>query len=134
MTITKSATALYVAMVFASGAMVGGLGHKFFSAKTVSASVRPSPDEWRRQYMEEMQSRLKLNGDQVLRVNILLDETRSRVREAHAKSQPEIDQIKKEQVDKVRGLLDEKQKSEYETLRRERDERAKLRKSSGGGL
>lgn len=123
---------LYVAMVFASGAVLGALGQRFYTAKEVGAASRPQPDEWRKKYLEEMQSRLKLTSDQTLRLNILLDETRSRVKEAHARVRPEIDQIKAEQVEKIRAMLSDEQKSEYDKVRREREERQK--KAQDGGL
>lgn len=134
MTFSRSATAMYLALVFASGAVVGVLGHKFYNAREVNATSRPQPDEWRRKYMDEMQTRLNLSSDQKLRLNILLDETRSRVREAQARAKPEIDQIKAEQVEKIRSMLDEKQRVEYNKLRKEREERAKQQKDSGRGL
>ena len=57
----------------------GGLSQRLYTVGTVSAKG-PYPDEWRKQYVAEMKSRLKLRDDQMLRLDILLDETRSRVR------------------------------------------------------
>ena len=124
MTLSRWATTGYVALVFSCGAVVGSLAHRLYTVSTVSAKSPSSPEEWRKQYMEEMQSRLKLNKDQVLRLNILLDETRSRVREAHAKVRPEVEQIKHEQTLKVSEILDSSQRSEFDKIRKEREERA----------
>jgi hypothetical protein len=91
---------------------------------TVIAKPNSTPDEWRQKYMAEMKSRLNLREDQILRLNILLDETRSRVREVHERHRPEIDEIKHEQTLKVSGMLDPGQKVEFDKLIKERDERA----------
>ena len=124
MTLSRWATTGYVALVFASGAVLGSLTHRMYTVSTVSAKSTTSPEEWRKQYMSEMTSRLKLRDEQVLRINILLDETRSRVREVHAKAKPEIEQIKHEQTLKVAEMLDPEQRVEFEKIHKEKEQRA----------
>ena len=124
MTLSRWAIAGYLALVFGSGAVVGALGHRMYAVSAVSAKIPPSPDVWRQKYMAEMKSRLKLRDDQVLRLNILLDETRSRVKEVQERHRPEIDQIKHEQTLRVSSMLDPDQKVEFEKLRKEREERS----------
>lgn len=124
MKLSRWAVAGYMALVFGSGAVVGALGHRLYTVSTVIAKTAQNPDEWRQRYMEEMKARLKLRDEQILRLNILLDETRSRVREAQGRLRPEIEQIKHEQSAKVANMLDPAQKVEYEKLRKEREERA----------
>ena len=126
MTLSRWAIAGYLALVFGSGAVIGALSHRMYTVSSVSAKAPPSPDEWRKQYMAEMKSRLKLRDDQILRLNILLDETRSRVKEVHQRQRPEIDQIKREQTVRVASMLDPDQKIEYEKLHKEREERFEL--------
>jgi hypothetical protein len=81
MTLSRWAISAYLALVFGSGAVVGALSHRMYTATTVVAKTPPPPDEWRKQYVSEMKTRLKLRDDQLLRLGLLLDETRSRVRE-----------------------------------------------------
>lgn len=124
MTLSRWAIAGYLALVFGSGAVVGALGHRMYSVKTERITSTTSTEEWRRNYMAEMKSRLKLRDDQILRLNILLDETRSRVKEVHERHRPEIDQIKHEQTLRVGTMLDPNQKLEFDKLVKEREERA----------
>ena len=124
MTLSRWAIAGYLALVFGSGATVGALSHRLYTVQAVTAKGPVSPEEWRRQYVSEMKSRLKLRDDQILRLTIVLDETRSRVKEVHARHRPEIDQIKHEQTLRVASMLDADQKIEFEKLRKEREERA----------
>jgi len=123
MTLSRVAIGGYLALVFASGAVVGALGHRMYTVSAVSAKTIPPPDEWRKKYVADMKSRLKLRDEQLLRLNIILDETRSRVREVHARQQPEIDQIKHEHTLKVAGILDPDQKVEFDKFVKERQER-----------
>ncbi len=133
MKLSRQAMALYALLIFASGGVLGALTHRLYTVTTVSATeTRPSPDEWRKKYMAEMQSRLHLTSDQILRLNIYLDETRSLVREAQAKVKPEIEQIKRDQREKIKTMLDEKQKVEYIKLLEERDRREQQSKTANG--
>src|ERR1022692_3771055 len=54
-------TLLYLLVVFASGAMVGGFANRLYMAKTVTATVNapPSRAELRKQYIQDMRSRLR---------------------------------------------------------------------------
>ncbi len=133
MTLSRQVTFLYSALVFASGGVLGALTHRLYTVTTVSATeARPSPDEWRKKYMAEMQTRLKLSSDQILKLNIYLDETRSLVREAQAKVKPEIEQIKHDQREKIKMMLDDTQKIEYIKLIEERDRREQQAKTANG--
>ena len=124
MTLSRWAIAGYLGLVFGSGAVVGSLGHRMYTVRTVIAKGPQTPEEWRKQYVAEMKSRLKLRDDQMLRLGILLDETRSRVKEVHQRHKPEIDQIKHEQTLRVASMLDPDQNVEFAKLRKEREERA----------
>ena len=107
MILSRKTTILYSLLVFASGGILGALTHRLYTVSSVAATSRqPSgPDEWRKKYMAEMESRLHLTSDQTLKLTIYLDETRSRVREAHAKAQPEVEQIKRDQREKIKTHL-----------------------------
>ena len=130
MILSRRATVLYSLLIFASGSVLGALTYRLYTVSTVAAISPAGPDEWRKKYIAEMQSRLHLSGDQNLKLSIYLDETRSRVREAHAKSKPEVEQIKREQREKIKAMLDATQKTEYDKLLEERDQRD--RKNANG--
>ena len=119
--------ALYLFLVFASGIVVGAFGFRLYSGTPVAAKTTPriSPEEWRRQYFEEMQSRLKLTPEQMRQLNEISDQSRSRFHDAHEKNDAILRQIREEQTAKVRAMLTDEQRPEYEKLRAERDARAK---------
>lgn len=116
----------YLLLVFASGLAVGAFGSRFVNIPPVVAkSARPSPEEWRKQYLSEMQSRLKLSPDQFQHLNQILDDTQSRFHEARAAHNQVMKSIKQEQIVKIRGMLTDAQRGEYEKLHAEREQRAK---------
>src|SRR4051812_39379016 len=133
-------TTLYIALVFLSGAVVGGFSHRLYTMKTVLASpvVSPKPDDYRSKYLEEMRTRLSLSPEQVKELSNILDSTKSRFhevkakwdKEAKLKAKPELRAIQEDQVQKIKGILSAPQQSEYEKLRIERDKRRSATKTS----
>jgi hypothetical protein len=115
-------TWFYLLLVFVSGAVVGVFGHRLYEMNTVSANSAPrNQQEWRRHYTEEMQSRLNLTPDQMSKVSEILDDTHRRVHEVHERSKPELAAIQNDQVQRVRSILTDQQKPEYEKWRAERE-------------
>ena len=121
MKLSRLSVCLYVLLIFSSGIALGALGHRLFVVSTVSAK----PEEWRKQYLTEMQTRLHLRTDQMTNLNAILDETRVRFHEVRERTRPEFDTIKAQQVEKIRTMLDEDQRSEYDKMRQEREAREK---------
>lgn len=117
--------ALYLLLTFLSGVAVGSLGFWLYATKTVSAGTTKGADEFRKRYMDEMESRLKLSGDQKQRLTTILDQTRTLYREVYEKHRPEYDAIQEHQVSQIRGILSPEQQQEYEKIRKERAERRK---------
>jgi len=123
MTRSNPSIALYLLLIFASGVIVGAFGMRLYSPVTAKTAA---PEDWRKQYMNEMQSRLKLTPAQATQLNVILDETKARAHQAHDAHDSALKQIKEEQSAKVRNILTEEQRPEYDKLRAEREARAKL--------
>lgn len=119
---------LYLLLVFASGVVVGALGHRFWALQEVEARPR-SPQEFRRRYVEEMRTRLHLTDEQLRKLNEILDVTDARYREVRERMRPEMNAIQEEHANRVRAILTDEQRVEYEKLRAERERR---RKKEGG--
>jgi hypothetical protein len=133
-------TALYVSLVFLSGAAVGGFSYRLYTMKTVLASpvVSPKPDDYRTKYLDEMRTRLSLSPEQLKQLSVILDSTKSRYhevkakwdKEAKLKAKPELRAIQEDQVQKIKGMLSDPQRIEYDKLRVERDKRRSANKAS----
>ena len=123
--------AVYVGLIFLSGVLVGAFGHRLYTVNTVSANPLRSPEEFRKRYVAEMESRLKLRPDQVAQLNTFLDQTRARLHEVHDRYRPEMESIRHEQNGKIKAMLDEQQRAEYDKILAERERNQ--RKGPGGG-
>jgi len=120
--------ALYLFLVFVSGAVVGALGYRTYKPPTASSNSPLSPEDARRQYISEMHTRANLTDDQLQQVNTILDETRSRFHEARDKHNQVVKEIGEQQRAKVRAILTADQLPKVEQLWQERDQRAKQNK------
>lgn len=112
---------IYIILVFLSGVLVGAVGHRFYAMQVVSAVAkrpRPSPEEYRRHYVEELRTRLKLTDQQVRKVNEALDAMLDRFR-------AEIKALQEDQARQIRAILNPEQQKEYERMRQQREERRK---------
>jgi Spy/CpxP family protein refolding chaperone len=134
MSFSKGAIAGYLGLVFVSGAAVGGFGTRLYTVSSVVANIGKgtiqSPEEMRKHFVNDMQVRLKLSEDQVMKLNLILDEARGRFHETQEKTRPELNAIRQNQIDSVRAMLTPEQRVAYENLIKEREER---RKRSGPG-
>lgn len=134
MNFSRKTIALYVGLVFVSGAVVGVFGDRLYTVTTVTKAknAKPSPEEFRRGYLSFMQKRLTLTETQVTKLGLILDETRARMNEVHERTIPEQQDIQKAQSDKIRALLSPAQQAEYDVVVKERRERMKKSGSRGG--
>jgi len=121
--------ALYLLLIFASGILVGAFGFRLYSGTPVSAktSTKVSPEEWRRQYFSEMQSRLNLTPEQMEKLDVIFDDTFARFRQAHEALDESLKQNKAHHVAAVRAMLTPEQRPEYEKLHAEREQREKAK-------
>src|SRR5216683_935097 len=96
--------------VFCSGVVLGALGYRLYSAPTVvTAPAKLSPEEWRKKFVGEMQTRLHLDANQTTQLNTILDETRKQFDDARQRGREEMKKIHLGQVDRVRGILTDAQ-------------------------
>jgi len=112
------ATLLYLLVVFASGAVVGGFANRLYMARTVTATVSAPRNhaEVRKQYIQDMRSRLHLTEAQITELQQIMDATGHRMHEMHKT-------IEDEHIRKVVAMLDDSQKAEYAKMREEREKR-----------
>ncbi len=125
MKLSRIAVSLYALLIFLSGIAVGAFGFRLYTVKTVNASTAHDPVEWRKRYMAEMQNRLRLDDNQTRKLNGILDETKARFDQVRHSIRPEMDRIHSEQVEKIRSMLSDTQRAEYDRMRREKEKREK---------
>jgi Spy/CpxP family protein refolding chaperone len=134
--LSRLTIALYVSLVFASGVVLGVFGHSLYAVASVSSKgtlPAPKSEDYRKKWLAEMQSRLKLTDEQFSKLNTISDETRARFHEVRERSKPEMDAIGHEQTEKVNSILTPAQQAEYDKMRKERDEHQKQNGGRGSG-
>jgi len=120
--------ALYLFLVFISGAVVGALGYRTYKPPSASTNARVSPEEFRRQYLQEIKTRVDLDDNQLQKVNAILDETRTRFHNARDKHNEIVKQIGEEQRAKMKAILTSDQIPKAEQFWQDRDQRNKENK------
>jgi Spy/CpxP family protein refolding chaperone len=113
--------ALLALLLFGCGVVAGALGHRYYTATSVSAK---SAEDFRHRYVSEMESRLKLTPSQVTQLEAILDDTKAKFRAVREASRPAMLKIKAEQIARVKSILTPQQIPAYEQLVAEREHRA----------
>jgi hypothetical protein len=130
---SQLAVAVYAVVTFAAGALVGVAGYRLYTSTAVDAkSVRRPPEDYRKKYVAEMRSRLKLSERQVAQLDVILDTTRDRFRQLRDKERPEMKAIQDEQTTRIRAMLDPAQQAEYDKMRLEREKHIQKSKRDPG--
>jgi hypothetical protein len=140
----KLTAALYLLIVFSSGIMVGVVAHRLYMVKTVLSTEppprRPGPAEWRKQFIDAMKSKVKVDDQQLMQLQQILDQMDDEYKQLHAgrkaedtKRRTEDQAVQNNMVDKINAMLRDDQKPLYQQLRAEREaERERERKRRQG--
>jgi len=138
---TKLSAFLSLLLVFCSGIVVGGVGYRVYNTSVAPparpAEKRPSPEEYRNHLVDQMTKEVHLDGQQVVLLKQIYEQTRVRFDEVNTKLKAEGQSIHDEQIDKIKKMLRPDQIPLYDSLRtRLEAERAAHeaadRKKSGG--
>ncbi len=118
---TRWTVALYMALVFACGGVVGAFAYRLYTVAGVSANVgQRNPEEFRRRFMADLKSRLQLSDDQAAKLGVIMDDTRMRVRAARVTIEPELEKIRDDQKQRISELLSPSQQIEWQKIVDER--------------
>ena len=127
---TRWTVALYMALVFVCGGVVGAFAYRLYTVSGVSANVGPrNPEEFRKRFMADLKSRLQLNDDQAGKLGAILDETRKRVRAARMTIEPDLQKIRDDQKQRISELLSSSQQVEWQKILDERQRKRESKKN-----
>jgi hypothetical protein len=133
MKLTRWTVALYMALVFACGGVVGAFAYRLYTVSGVSANVgQRNPEEFRKRFMADLKMRLQLTDEQAVKLSVLMDETRSRFRDVREKFEPEMQKIREDQRQKISELLSPSQQAEWQKIMDERQRRRESKKGREG--
>jgi len=124
MNLSRSMIALYMGLVFLSGAVLGGFGdHVYRISSAKNGKGNKSPEEVRHSIIDFWKTHLKLTDDQVVKLGLIMDETRARMDEIHRSTIPAQQEIRRSQIDRMRYSSLPGQQVEYDRLQKEREDR-----------
>jgi Spy/CpxP family protein refolding chaperone len=111
---------LIAILLFASGAAVGALGHRYYAQTVVSAK-----DDARQHYLTEMRTKLNLTAAQTTQLERIMDETKAKYKAVHDSNHPIMLNIKHEHIQRVQSILTPQQLPIYAQLVAEHERRAR---------
>jgi hypothetical protein len=126
---------LSLLLVFLSGSLVGVFAHRLYSVNTVQSNDprrRPDPEEMRKRQVAEMRDRVKIDDQQVIQYNKILDEMRDQFDQLHRKANAETQALRERQAEKVNAMLREDQRALFAQVRAEHAERERKRRQQQG--
>ena len=127
---TRWTVALYMALVFACGGVVGAFAYRLYTVSGVSANVgQRNPEEFRKRFLADLKSRLQLNDDQAAKLGAVMDDTRMRVRAARMTIEPELQKIRDDQKQRISELLSPSQQVEWQKILDERQRKRESKKN-----
>jgi len=136
MNLSRSMIALYMGLVFLSGAVLGGLGDHFYGAQispSKNGKGTKNSEEVRHSIIDFWKTHLKLTDDQVVKLGLIMDETRAKMDEIHRSTIPAQQEIRRSQIERMRAMLSPEQQVEYDRLQKEREDRKKGNPRGGPG-
>src|SRR5262245_4553433 len=115
----KQRAAVWVAVVFVLGALLGSVSGYLFAAHS-HADLKPilSDDVRRAQKVDLLTRNLKLTSDQQRQLDSVIREAQGKFKAIREASQPQIDATRAEARNKVRSFLTPEQLIGYETYLR----------------
>ena len=122
---------LSLLLVFLSGSLVGVFAYRLYSVNTVQGTDprrRPDPEEMRRRQVAEMRDRVKIDDQQVIQYNKIMDEMRDQFDQLHKKANAETQALRERQAEKVNAMLREDQRPLFAQVRAEHAERERKRR------
>jgi len=132
MKLTRWTVALYMALVFVCGGVVGAFAHRLYIVSGVSANVSPrNPEEFRKKFMTDLRARLGLSEDQASKLGAILETTRMRFRTTRDSIEPELQKIRDDQKQRISELLSPSQLVEWQKIVEERQRKRDSKKGRG---
>src|SRR5213595_514773 len=129
----KLSVVLSLMVVFLSGSVLGAVAYRLYAVSAVQGvgvgrkPGRVSPEEFRKHYVEEFRTKVKMDDKQIAALQLILDETRAAGHKMRERMNAEGETIQAAQVAKINAILREDQLPLYAELRAEHKRQRQLR-------
>jgi hypothetical protein len=134
----KTSAVLSLALVFVSGALVGVLAHRAYIVRAASTNPpvsarKPNPQDWRKHFLGDMRTKVKLDDGQMAQVNAVFDWVDVQIPQLNAKQESERKTLNNAIQEKITAILRPDQIPLYAQFRADRDKDRERRKMQGRG-
>jgi len=119
---SKFSATLSLLLVFLSGTALGAFAYRLYSTGTVEtrnvAPPKKTPEDFRRWYVGTLTSQVKLDADQVQKLNVIMDLTKGEMTRLNEKTKPERDDLnqKRDALNHERDAFFDKIRPQYEAI------------------
>lgn len=117
------AAAFLSLLLFASGAVVGALGHRYYTSTIVQA--HSTAEAFRSHYLNDMKTKVGVSDAQLRQIEAILDDTKAKYKVVRDEFRPQMVAIKNEQIARVKAILTPEQVPVYERLVSEHEKRVR---------
>jgi Spy/CpxP family protein refolding chaperone len=118
----RTRAAIYLIVVFVLGALAGIGGERYWCHRRLP----PNPQAQRQAFIARMQQRLDLTPQQTAQFAALVDETMQRFGALHKQMEPQFEQIRDQQREKIRAILNPQQQQKFDAWMSAFDKRRRL--------
>ncbi|HVN77505.1 MAG TPA: hypothetical protein VMW38_00770 [Terriglobia bacterium] len=112
-----------VIVVFALGLVLGASLATTFVSRKLAAAGPTAPKDVRHHMMDTFKTRLALSPAEEQKLQVIFDDAHQQFKALHATVKPQFDAIRSQMRDRIREILDDKQKKEFEVMVQEYDRR-----------
>jgi len=119
---TERRTVWFVALIFCSGLLLGGTLMNLAEHYWLHAHAANEYDiSQHRVIASEMSKRLRLNPEQQVQTDAILQDTVGQYQNLEAKLSPQFDQVREQDRQRLRAILTPQQRTEFDKIVREVD-------------
>ena len=131
MKLTRWTVAFYMGVVFLCGGVAGAFGYHLYTVSAVSANAPRNPEAFRKKFLADMTTRLRLSGDQVEKMSSIMEQTRVRFHATRNTIEPEMQKIREDLRRQISQILSPDQQVEWQKIVEERERDRENKKRDG---
>ncbi len=129
---SKTSATLMLVLTFVLGGVAGAISEHLYETRIRNAPGRPQGRLGPRDIVEDMAKDLKLSPDQKDKLKGIVNQSRERYRALSVQFRPQYDTIRNETNQQIRQILTEDQKTRFDAIVKDVDERHKARERRPG--
>ena len=127
---SKLSAIISLLLVFLSGALVGAVAHRLYMVNTVTARPHRDPEEIRKQLVEETRDAVKLDDEQVRKLDQFYDDERAHFGKLRQSWNDQGRELRAATAERIKAMLRPDQLLLFEKLQEHREAERKRRMQS----